>query len=455
MNIKELVNNQREYYLNGYTLSYEARKVALELLEASIKKYEDEILESLEKDLGKHRIEGYFSEVGQVYKELSYMKKNLKKFMKKKNVKSELSDFPSRSFVSSHPYGVTCVISPWNYPFLLAIGPVIGAIAAGNTVMIKPSEFSIHTTNIIEKIMDVFEDTFVCVIKGAVKETTELLDQKLDYIFFTGSTMVGKIVMEKASKHLTPISLELGGKSPTIVDQTANIKVAAKRIAFGKHLNAGQTCIAPDYVFLHKDIKEEFIRYYVKSIEELYGKEPMTSIHYGKIINQKHYDRLKNLMDEGEAIYGGIVDDTLRVIHPTVIHKLPEDSKIMNEEIFGPLLPVLEYETLEDVVAYINSKATPLALYLFTESKDVENEILSRCNFGGGCINDTIVQAGSHYLPFGGVGESGIGAYHGKNTFETFTHYRSIIKKSTKIDLQTRYAPYTEKQDKLIRRLLK
>ena len=455
MDASAIINKQRTYFRKGSTLSYESREKALTKLYLSIKTHEEEVLNALESDLGKNHIEGFFTEVGQVYKELSYIKKHLKGLMKNKKVKSELSDFPSKSFISPHPYGVTLVISPWNYPFLLSIDPVIGAIAAGNTVMIKPSEFSVATTKIIEKIMAVFDEEFIKVVTGGIEETTDLLNQKLDYIFFTGSTNVGKIIMEKASKNLTPISLELGGKSPVIVDKKVNVKVAAKRIAFGKFLNAGQTCIAPDYVFVHQDVKESFVQYLKKSIEELYGNNPIESNDYGKIINDKHYQRLLKLIDGGQTIYGGNEDQLNKKISPTILDQVDLNSKVMNEEIFGPILPLITFQSLEEVVVQINKNPNPLALYLFTEDKETEKYILDHCNFGGGCINDTIVQAGSHYLPFGGVGQSGIGSYHGDHTFKTFSHYRSVIKKSTKIDLKMRYAPYQKKTDKLIRKILK
>lgn len=455
MKAKALISKQRAFFLKGDTLSYEYRKDALERLYKSIQTHESDILKALKRDLGKPSIEGFFAEVGQVYKELTFIKKRLKSYMKVKRVKSELSDFPSKSFITPHPYGVVLVISPWNYPFLLAIGPVIGAIAAGNTVILKPSEYSVHTTKVIEKIMDVFDDDYVKVVKGAVQETTELLNEKLDYIFFTGSTAVGKIIMEKASKHLTPVSLELGGKSPVIIDKDTKIDLAAKRIAFGKLLNAGQTCIAPDYVLVHESVKVGFLNAYKEAVESLYGKTPLTSKDYCKIINKKHFDRLKGLLNDGNIVYGGEVDDSKHQIAPTVLTNVNEHDSVMKDEIFGPILPVLEYQTLDEVIQFVNDRNRPLALYLFTENKQTEKQILSSCQFGGGCINDTIVQVGSSYLPFGGVGESGLGSYHGEASFKTFTHYRSVVKKSTKFDFALRYAPYSKKTEKLLRRFLK
>jgi len=453
---KEIVQNQREYFKNQHTISYDFRNNALSKLKKAILKYEGELTDALYNDLGKNQAESFFAETGQVLKELTYIQKRLKRLMKNKKVKSSIIDFPSKSFISPYPYGVTLIISPWNYPVMLSLGPLIGAIAAGNTVIIKPSEFSVNTSKVLEKmISSTFEDNYIKVINGAVKETQELLNQKLDYIFFTGSSNVGKIVMEKASKHLTPISLELGGKSPVIVSECANIKVAAKRIVFGKLLNSGQTCIAPNHVYIHESVKKEFIGYLKESIEEFFGDNPIDSKDYGKIINEKHYNRLINLLDGETIIYGGNKNDKLQKISPTILDDVTHNSKVMQEEIFGPILPLITYNELNEVITYINSNPTPLSLYLFTENNDVVKRILNECNFGGGCINDTIVHVASNYLPFGGVGESGIGSYHGKASFDTFTHYRSIIHKSTKLDIKIRYAPYTESKEKIIRKILK
>ncbi len=456
MNAKEIVRKQRDYFNNQNTISYEFRYNALSKLRDVILKYEDQLNEGLYKDLGKNKTESFFAEIGQVLKELNYIQKRLKKLMKNKKVKSHIVDFPSKSFISPYPYGVTLIISPWNYPVMLSLGPLIGAIAAGNTVIIKPSEYSTNTSKLLEEILSsVFHDEYIKVVNGAVKETQDLLDQKFDYIFFTGSSNIGKIVMEKASKHLTPISLELGGKSPVIVDQYANIEVAAKRVAFGKLLNSGQTCIAPDYVYIHESVKNEFIQYLKESIEEFFGDNPIKSKDYGKIINNKHYNRLVDLLDNEFIVYGGVTNKQERKIAPTILDNISKESKIMQEEIFGPILPLITYNDLNEVISYINDNPTPLALYLFSENKKVIKRVLNECKFGGGCINDTIMHVSSDYLPFGGVGESGMGSYHGKASFDTFTHYRSIIHKSTKIDIKARYAPYTKTKEILIRKLLK
>lgn len=453
---KEIVQNQREYFKNQHTISYDFRNNALSKLREAILKYEKEFTDALYKDLGKNQAESFFAEIGQVLKELTYIQKRLKKLMKNKKVKSSIIDFPSKSFTSPHPYGVTLIISPWNYPVMLSLGPLVGAIAAGNTVIIKPSEFSINTSKVLEKmISSTFKDNYIKVVNGAVKETQELLDQKLDYIFFTGSSNVGKIIMEKASKHLTPISLELGGKSPAIVGEYANIKVAARRIAFGKLLNSGQTCIAPNHVYIHESVKKEFIGYLKESIKEFFGDNPIDSKDYGKIINNKHYNRLINLLDGETIAYGGNRNDELQKISPAIIDDVTHNSKVMQEEIFGPILPLITYKDLNEVITYINNNPTPLALYLFTENNEIVKRILNECNFGGGCVNDTIMHVSSDYLPFGGVGESGMGSYHGKASFDTFTHYRSVIHKSTKLDIKIRYAPYTESKEKIIHWILK
>jgi len=456
MSANEIVLKQREYFRNQNTISYDFRYKALSSLRSSILKHEEELSEALFKDLGKNQAESFFTEIGQVLKELTYIQKRLKKLMKNRRVKSSIIDFPSKSYISPYPYGVTLIISPWNYPVMLSLGPIVGAIAAGNTIILKPSEFSINTSKVIEKIISsTFDDEYIKVINGAVKETQDLLNQKLDYIFFTGSTNVGRIVMEKASKYLTPISLELGGKSPVIVGKCANIKIAAKRIAFGKLLNSGQTCIAPDYVYVHESVKAEFIKYLKEAIIEFFGDNPIESKDYGKIINNKHYDRLNNLIEGENIVFGGDKSDELQKISPTILDDINHDSKVMQEEIFGPILPLITFEDLNEVISYINNNPAPLALYLFTESKKVIQKVLNECKFGGGCINDTIMHVSSDYLPFGGVGESGMGSYHGKASFDTFSHYRSVMHKSTKFDLKVRYAPYTAAKEKVTRTVLK
>lgn len=456
MNPDKLVIKQRDFFKSHQTLPYEFRRMQLQKLRSAIYKYQNQLEDALQEDLGKNNHESYMTEIGFVLKELTYNEKHLKKMMKPRRVKSPLTDFPSSSYRYADPYGVVLIISPWNYPVNLTLGPLIGAIAAGNTAIIKPSEFSSKTSQVLDDmISETFEEQYIKVIQGGIKTNQDLLRQKFNYIFFTGSTNVGKIVMEKASKYLTPISLELGGKSPVVVDKTANISVAAKRIAFGKYLNSGQTCIAPDYLYIHTDVKDQFIKEIQEVILEFFGESPLHSENYGSIINEKHFQRLTSYLDDGECVVGGDVDEQSLRISPTVLDAVELNSIVMNEEIFGPILPVIEYHNIEEVVDFIGSRPAPLALYLFTEDKQVESQIISECQFGGGCVNDTVVHIASEFLPFGGVGESGMGSYHGEKTFQTFTHYKSILKKRTWFDLPIRYAPYTSKKTNLVRKFLK
>ncbi len=456
MEIKDLVMKQRKFYQTNTTLTYEFRMNALKKLKSAIILYEDKLKAALKADLGKSDYEAFLTEVGVTLKEISYLSKNLKKYMKNKSVKTSLVDFPAKSFRTPHPYGVVLVISPWNYPAYLSFAPLVGAIAAGNTVVLKPSNYSPNTSNVIQEIISqTFSEEYVATVLGGREENQALLEQKFDYIFFTGSVSVGKIVMEKASKNLTPISLELGGKSPTIVCKDANIELSARRIAFGKLLNSGQTCVAPDYLFIHEDVKAQFLEEFQKSVIKFYGDNPLSNPDYPKIINEKHFKRLLGLVKEQKVFMGGDNDQSLRKISPTVLDNVDRSSPIMQEEIFGPILPVLTFKDIQEPISYINNNPHPLALYLFTSSKSTEKRFLTECNFGGGCINDTIMQVASDYLPFGGVGESGMGAYHGKSSFDTFTHYRSIIKKSTIFDLKVRYLPVTKLKEKLAKFFLK
>ncbi len=452
MEISNLVNLQRQYYFSNETLDISFRKNQLKKLRNAINKYEVDLKEALMKDLGKNASESYFAEIGIALRELTYMEKNLKRLMRNKPVKTSLVDFPAKSFRSPHPYGVTLIMSPWNYPVMLTFCPLIGAIASGNTCILKPSDYSHYTSEVIKKIIvETYEEKYISVVTGGREENQTLLDQKFDYIFFTGGKIVGKIVMEKASKHLTPFSLELGGKSPCIVDETANLKVAARRIAFGKYLNTGQTCVAPDYLYIHESVKDEFLGYFKKAVKDTFGEEPLKSPNLGKIINQKHFERLNGLIDGQEILIGGVSDSKTLKITPTVLDNVNLNNKIMEDEIFGPILPVLTYRSIDEVVNYVNSKPNPLAFYLFTTNKNYERKMLSHCNFGGGCINDTVMHVASDSLPFGGVGESGMGSYHGKASFETFSHYRSILRKENWLDVPVRYAPYTSFKEKIIR----
>lgn len=446
MDIEEIIKVQRDYFKLGETKSVDFRKSKLKLLRDSIKEHEDEILNALDLDLNKSELEGYATEIGVTLADIDYAIKNLKKWSKKKKQKTSIINFPASSYTIKRPYGLSLIISPWNYPFNLALQPLVGAIAGGNCVVLKPSEFSPNTSGVISKIINsCFEPEYVSVVEGDKEVNQKLLKEKFDYIFFTGSPRVGQIVMEAASKHLTPVTLELGGKSPCIVCDDADIDVAAKRIIWGKLINSGQTCIAPDYLIVHTDVKNELIRKMTRAIKEFYGKNPMESEDYGKIINKDHFERLIGYLDNGRILIGGEYDEDKLTINPTFLENLSLDDDVMNEEIFGPILPILEFQEINEVFNIIEENPTPLALYLFTRDKAVEKQIVGEISFGGGCINDTVMHVSSHTMPFGGVGESGMGSYHGKRSFDTFSHEKSILKKSTLIDIPLRYPPYKGK----------
>lgn len=441
--VVKILNLQREFFNSSQSKDINYRKAQLHNLLKTIYKYEEDILLALKKDLSKSSFESYETEVGLVINELKFMIKNLRKFSKDAYVKTPIAHFPSRSKIYREPYGIVLIISPWNYPFQLTMMPLIGAIASGNCVVIKPSEYSINTSKIIEKIIkEIFSSKYVHLFNGGKEISEELLSNKFDYIFFTGSVSVGKIVMKKAAENLTPVTLELGGKSPCIVDNTVNVNLVAKRIVWGKLLNAGQTCVAPDYILVHKSIKIELIEGIKRNIEEFYGKRPEENEEYPKIINKKHFDRLKELIDKENNVYGGKCNkDTLK-ISPAIIANATWESESMKEEIFGPIIPIIEYENLETIAQEINKREKPLALYLFTTSIKNENYIMKNISFGGGCINDTVIHLANHHLPFGGVGESGIGCYHGKRSFDTFSHSKGVLKKSNILDIPLRYPPF-------------
>ena len=451
-NIKE---KQKEFYKTGKTISYEFRLNALKRLKEAIINNEDKIYEAVYNDLNKSKGECFMTEVGLVLSDLNYQIKHLGKFMKPKKVKTPLAQFKSKSFISPHPYGNVLIISPWNYPILLSLGPLIGAIASGNTIILKPSEYSPHTSNILKEIIsNTFDEKYISVILGDKTIASSLLEEKWDYIFFTGGTKVGKLVYESASKNLTPITLELGGKSPVIVDKTAKIDLACKRIIFGKFTNCGQTCVAPDYILVDNKIKDLFINSLIKWINIFY-KDALTNKDYGKIINLNHYDRLISYLNDEDILYGGKSNKDSLKIEPTLVNIKNFNSPLMTNEIFGPILPIYGYKNINEIYDIIDKYKNPLALYLFTENKKIEKEILNKIQFGGGCINDTIIHLATNNLAFGGVGESGIGKYHGKYSFDTFTHYKSIIKKSNLIDMPMRYHPYKESNYKLIKWFLK
>lgn len=454
--IKNIVNEERKYFYTGATLNIEFRIQALSKLKACILKHEKEINEALKKDLGKSAFESYMCETGLVLSEITYMLKHIRSLSKEKTVRTPLAQFHSRSYKKPSPYGVVLIMSPWNYPFLLTIDPLVDAIAAGNTVVLKPSAYSPYTSEIIRKIItECFDQSYVRVVTGGRAENTCLLNEHFDYIFFTGSQAVGKEVMKHASAHLTPITLELGGKSPCIVEKTANIKLAAKRIVFGKYLNCGQTCVAPDYIYCDRSIKDKLIKEIKKQIQKQFGKQPLSRENYGKIINEKHFDRILGLIDPKKVIYGGKSERSSLRIEPTVIDNVTFGDAIMQEEIFGPLMPILIYDSIDEVIHNVNAMPHPLAFYIFTSDKSVAKKLTSWCGFGGGCINDTIIHLATSEMGFGGFGESGMGSYHGKEGFRTFSHEKSIVDKKTWLDLPMRYQPYRKMNEKLIHMFLK
>ena len=454
--IGSLVKATREYFYSGATLDVERRIWALRRLKASIIKHEAEIADALRADLGKSGFEGYMCETGLVLSEISYMLRHIRSFAREKTVYTPLAQFASRSFKKPSPYGVVLIMSPWNYPFLLTIEPLVDALAAGNTAVVKPSAYSPCTSAVIKKIIgECFEPKYVSVVCGGRSENKCLLDEHFDYIFFTGSQAVGKEVMRAASVNLTPVTLELGGKSPCIVDKTANIKLAARRIVFGKYLNCGQTCVAPDYIYCDRSIRDELIQEICRQITKQYGKNALKNPNYGKIVNEKHFKRLISLIDENKLAWGGGSDEAALKIEPTVMSHVSFDDPVMQEEIFGPLLPVLTYDSLDQAIDKINSMAHPLALYIFTRSRTNANKVVSRCGFGGGCINDTIIHLATTEMGVGGFGESGMGSYHGKDGFLTFSHTKSIVDKKNWLDLPMRYQPYKGIYEKLLRVFLR
>ncbi len=451
--MEKIFQQQQRFFLTDKTKSYAFRERELKRLLDVLIANEALFQEALVKDLNKSSFELYATEIGIVIASIRNTLKKLKSWMKVRKVKTPLYQFGSKSYIQYEPLGTVLIIGPYNYPIQLVIEPLIGALAAGNTVILKPSEFASHTEKALEKVLNkAFDSRVLHVVTGGVETTQKLLSLKFDHIFFTGSTRVGQIVYEAAAKHLIPVTLELGGKSPTIVDETAKISVAAKRIVFGKFINAGQTCIAPDYLYVHAAVKDQLIEMLIETIDEFYNNH---ETQYGRIINDKHYQRLTKLILKDNVIYGGNSDSKTRYIEPTLLDNITWEDAVMQEEIFGPILPIMTFNNLEEVITTLKQKEKPLALYLFTENKSVVNNVFNSLSFGGGAINDTIMHVANPNLPFGGVGHSGMGVYHGVASFKTFSHAKSYIKKSTKIDPKIAYPPYTEKQEKLVRKVLK
>lgn len=453
--MQELISKQKSYFQRGVTLDLDFRKEMLKKLYEAINNYEEEICSSLKIDLNKSNEESYMCEIGLCLSEISYMLKHLKGLCSKKRILSPLAQFPSSSYTLKVPYGSVLIIAPWNYPFLLAIEPLIDAIAAGNVCIIKPSEFAPNTANTIKKMIEsCFDESYVKVITGDHNVSKSLMNYKFDFIFYTGGEKVGKEILKKAADNLTPVVLELGGKSPCIIDTEVNLKLAAKRIVFGKFLNAGQTCVAPDYILCPRSLQNEFKKELLSQIEKQYPKA-LEDNTYVKIINNKHFIRLLSLIDQNKVIYGSRYNSDDLKIEPTILDNVSFNDAVMKEEIFGPILPIIYYERYEDIIKLLEDKPHPLALYIFSNNKKHIKEISERINYGGGCINDTIIHLALPNLPFGGVGNSGMGNYHGKYGFDTFSHIKSIVDKKMWLDLPMRYHPYKKISDKLVRFFLK
>ena len=454
--IRQILEKQHRLFQEGATLPVSFRLSQLQKLKDGIRRYEEKLDQALEEDLGKSRMESYMCEIGLTLSELTWMQKHLRSLVREKRVATPLAQFAARSFRSPSPYGTVLIMSPWNYPVLLTLEPLIDAIAAGNTVVIKPSAYAEHTSAVLKEMLkECFPSEYVAVVTGGRAENKALLEQRFDKIFFTGGKTVGREVLRHAAEYLTPVTLELGGKSPCIVDKSAKIPLAAKRIVFGKYLNCGQTCVAPDYILCDRTVYAELILALQKEITAQFGEDPLKNPDYGKIINRKHYDRIMGLIDPDKVVCGGCGDGQSLRIAPTIMKNVTFSDTVMGEEIFGPVLPILTYDTLEEAINIVEEHPHPLALYLFSEDKGAQKKVLELCHFGGGCINDTIIHLATSAMPFGGVGESGMGGYHGKTGFETFSHFRSIVDKKTWMDLPIRYQRYSRMKERLLRVFLR
>ena len=454
--IKDILQQQNHFFSSGKTIPAEFRLKQLESLKEAMIRHEADLAAALKADLGKSRMESYMCEIGLTLSELTWMQKHLRSLMRSKRVSTPAAQFAAKSFRSPSPYGTVLIMSPWNYPVLLTLDPLIDAIAAGNTAVVKPSAYAPCTFDVMKTMIEeCFPAHYVAVVDGGRAENQALLQQRFDMIFFTGGKTVGREVLRHAAEYLTPVTLELGGKSPCIVDSTAKIRLAAKRIVFGKYLNCGQTCVAPDYILCDKRIRDELITAILAEIEKQFGKEPLKNPNYGKIINEKHFERILGLINGEKLVYGGQSEPESLRIAPTVLNNITWGDAVMGEEIFGPLLPILTFDTLDEALDTVESHPHPLALYFFSEDKAAQKKVLDTCRFGGGCINDTIIHLATSDMPFGGVGESGMGSYHGRVGFETFSHYRSIVDKKTWMDLPIRYQKYTGLKEKMMRMFLK
>ncbi len=448
----DLILKQKSYFKTGVTSSIKFRKGMLLKLKKAIVSNEEKITLAINKDLGKSEQEVITTEIGMIVAEINGMIKNLKRWSKKKKHPTNLINFPSKSYTVREPYGITLIISPWNYPFQLALSPVVGAIAGGNTVILKPSEISSHTSSVISEIIKgAFDEEYIKVILGGVEVTTSLLEERFDKIFFTGSPRVGRIIMNKASKHLTPVVLELGGKSPCIVDKNVKLDVAVKRIIFGKATNAGQTCVAPDYILVHEDVKHAFYKKFITIATDFYGGDYKSNKDFGKIIDKKNHQRVVKYLDDGKIIFGGKYDEATLHIDLTLLEVTNLNTPIMSEEIFGPILPILTFKTVDDIISIVDLNPDPLAMYIFSSTPNFIQFLTARIHFGGGCINNTLMHLSNKHLPFGGRGTSGMGSYHGRHSFNAFTHEKSILTSPTYFDLKMKYPPFKKKNTSLLK----
>lgn len=451
--VQEWIAAQRDFFATEQTKAYDFRMVQLQKLKQAILDRKDAIVEAVYADLGRPTFEAYF-ELAPL-SEIKLALRQLKTWMKPQKVAVGVDVFPGTGWIQPDPLGVVLIIGPWNYPFQLMLSPLVGAIAAGNCAILKPSEHAPHTSNVVAELINTtFPENYIVVIEGEAETSKRLLAEKFDHILFTGGTAVGRAVMKAAAEHLTPVTLELGGKSPCIVDADIHIEHAAKRVAWGKFINAGQTCVAPDYLLIDHTIKAEFLTHLKQTIHQFYGENPATSPDYGRIIHQRHFQRLTALLDNGQTLLGGQTDPKTRFIAPTLLDDITWDDPIMQDEIFGPILPILTYDDLKDAIAQVNARPRPLALYFFSKNEQKQQQMLSATSSGGACINDTVLQFSQITLPFGGVGNSGMGRYHGKASFDTFSHYKSVLKRSFWLDLNWRYAPYTPKGLNLVKRMI-
>lgn len=454
--VEDLVQRQKYLVNSGATKPLSFRLKQLQILKQAISEHEGDILAALHKDLRKSEFEAYSTEIGYLYDSIRHTIKNLKHWMKPKQVRTPVVHFGSKSVIYPEPLGSALIIGPFNYPFMLVLDPLVGAMAAGNCAVVKPSEFTPHVSAVIAKLIrEHFDEDYIRVVEGGKEATSALIHAPFDVIFFTGSTQVGKIVMKAAAERLVPVILELGGKSPCLVDKDADLDLAAKKIVWGKYLNTGQTCVAPDYVLAHKDIKPALLAKMKDQITAFYGAHPQQSPDFGRIVNERHWERLNGLLEHSKIAAGGQSDRDDLYLSPTLMDRVSWDDKVMEEEIFGPILPILEYSDLDQAIAAINSRPKPLALYLFTGNKQIENRVMRSVSFGGGCVNDTLLHLVTPYLPFGGVGASGMGSYHGRYSFEAFSHMKGVLKKSTKINPSFIFPPYNDSKLKMIKKFMK